>query len=879
MVRFDKPCVLVAGAVEYFREHMVVGDYLTESGAAEMTWAGRGAERLGLRGTCRLDEFERLCQGLHPATGEKLLVRDKGEGRRVGYFGQVSPPKDVSLLHLVGGDQRIAAWWEESVRETLREIESTTATRVRRGGANYDRVTGNMVAAIVTHDASRALDPQLHTHLCLLNLTFDEAEGRWKSVQPSAFYRHQAYFREVCYNALARRLIRAGYRLESGRTPGFRITGVPDALRDRFSKRRGAILARAAETGATTQDALQAIAGESRNTKVKVGRSELRARWEREAGVELPSLKAAVANAAHTAATASGCTSGEAMRSAEAHVFERRSVVDDKVLLREALVAGRGQVELDGLKRALAAREKSGDLLRVDDEVASREALAAEQEFCGWAQGRKEGAEPLGRYSENDSLDGDQRDAVRGMLTSRAGVLILQGDAGTGKTTCLRAIASGVGKSSGQVFGCAPSAGAAEVLRQDLGIEAETLQRLLVDVSLQERTKGSVLLVDEAGLVSVREMRDLCRLAAHHGNRLLLVGDTKQHHGVEAGDALRALQEYAGVPKFRLEKIHRQQDPAYRRAVAQLARGDAFGAFNRFRALGAVHEIPVEPALFAAAADDYVRTIRAGKSCLAISPVWMEIHAFTGEVRRQLRAAGLLANRELKVRTLEPLKWTREERRRIGNYRPGDRLVFHQRYGPYNSHDTAEVRRIEGPLLVVESPDGTERRLDPRRASGFGVALSQTTDVAVGDRLLVRANLKPSGLRNGDLVEVRGFGNDESIELADGRVIPAWFGEFSHGYATTSHAAQGKTVDRGILFMAGAGIAGGNLKQAYVSNSRFRESQAIYTTDRRAAREAMMRPSDRKLASELVGPDYSPRRSWRAQWAERLARLFKQVAA
>jgi ATP-dependent exoDNAse (exonuclease V) alpha subunit len=82
-------------------------------------------------------------------------------------------------------------------------------------------------------------------------------------------------------------------------------------------------------------------------------------------------------------------------------------------------------------------------------------------------------------------------------------------------------------------------------------------------------------------------------------------------------------------------------------------------------------------------------------------------------------------------------------------------------------------------------------------------------------------------------------------------VIPPTFREFSHGYATTSHAAQGKTVDHGILLMGEAGIAAANLKQAYVSNSRFRESQTIYTTDRREARAAMMTPGDRKLAREM----------------------------
>jgi len=154
MVRFDKPCLVVNGAVEYFREHMAVGDYLTQEGKVEMTWQGVGAERLGLAGTCQLAHFENLCAGRDPVTGEKLMVRDKGSHRRVCHFGQISPPKDVSVLHLVGGDERIGGWWQDAVAETLREIEALTATRVRRGGQDSDRRTGNMVAAVVTRKCS-----------------------------------------------------------------------------------------------------------------------------------------------------------------------------------------------------------------------------------------------------------------------------------------------------------------------------------------------------------------------------------------------------------------------------------------------------------------------------------------------------------------------------------------------------------------------------------------------------------------------------------------------------------------------------------------------------------------------------------------------------
>ncbi len=874
MVRFDKPCFAVKGAVEYFREHLRVGDYLTEDGRVEMTWVGAGADQLGLAGQCDLTHFEQLARGYHPLTGAKLMARDKGGKRRVCFFGQVSPPKDVSLLHLVGGDQRIGAWWQEAVAETLSEMETMTATRVRRGGGSGDRLTGNLVASIVTHDASRSLDPQLHTHVCIMNLTWDSTESRWKSVQPSGFYRHQGFLREVCYNKLAARMVAGGYEIENVRGIGFNVQGVSAELRQRFSKRRSQILRQAGLVGATSQDALQAIAADSREAKSHATAGDLRASWLREAGAELPALRLLVAQATGRLVPKAAGAATEAVGSAMAHVFERRSVVADRVLLREALVAGRGEVTLAELKHAIAARERTGELIVAGDEIASHNSLEAEREFTGWANAQLGTCGVLGRLPPDRNLPGDQEMAVAGILASASRVVILQGDAGTGKTTCLRPIVAGIELGGGQVFGCAPSAGAADTLRRELTPQADTLQQLLVNDVLQQSVRGRVLLVDEAGLMSVRQMRDLCRLASHNDNRLLLVGDIKQHSSVEAGDALRCLQDFARVPLFRLTEIRRQQDPAYRRAVAMLARRNARGAFQAFERLGAVRELPDDDRLWQAAAEDYVRTVRSGRSCLAISPVWSEIHCFTRAVREQLKRAQLVASKERTVTTIQSLQWTAEERRRIQNYQPGDVLTFHRPSRGFRQHESVVAVRREDNRLVVRDPAGRERALDPRTTGGFDVGLARNIEIAVGDRLLIRSNHRSTGLKNGDLVEIAAIGHDGAIACQGGMVLPASFRDFTHGYATTSHAAQGKTVDRGILLMAAEGIAAGNLKQAYVSNSRFRESQVIYTSDKGGAIEAMQRPADRKLAMEMVSdqppqPEGPPRPSLRERFGLR----------
>lgn len=80
------------------------------------------------------------------------------------YDMTFSAPKSVSVMAIVGGDERLVAAHETAVRETLKEAERYSATRVRLGGLNENRTTGNWIVASYTHDTSRQLDPQLHTH-------------------------------------------------------------------------------------------------------------------------------------------------------------------------------------------------------------------------------------------------------------------------------------------------------------------------------------------------------------------------------------------------------------------------------------------------------------------------------------------------------------------------------------------------------------------------------------------------------------------------------------------------------------------------------------------------------------------------------------------
>jgi hypothetical protein len=235
-----------------------------------------------------------------------------------------------------------------------------------------------------------------------------------------------------------------------------------------------------------------------------------------------------------------------------------------------------------------------------------------------------------------------------------------------------------------------------------------------------------------------------------------------------------------------------------------------------------------------------------------ISPVWSDIHRFTDQVRPLLKEAGLLQREEKPLQSYTSFQWTDEAKRDVCNFQPGDTISFHKDAHGFSKGQYVTVETRSDDSLSVKDETGKLSFFNPSRAGGFDVGLSKSIQVAVGEHLLLKSNSKPDDLRNGEIVQVKGWREDGSIELKDERVIPAGFRHLAHGYATTSHAAQGQSVDKGILVMADDGLRAGNLRQAYVSHSRFEKDHVTYTTDKNAAADVMATPADRQLAVEVA---------------------------
>ena len=863
----------MTGGAGYAQRHLEHSDYYDENRRVQGEWHGQGAELLGLRGEVTQEQFEAVREGLHPESGEFLRPRhsadridangsEQSKGRSL-YDLTFSAPKSVSIQALVGGDERLISAHDKAVREAITEAENYAAARVRLNGANEDRATANWILAAYRHDTSRELDPQLHTHAVTANLTYDGVEGRWKALQASGLYERRAYLTEVYRNALAREVCGLGYEIEprrdsKGRDHGFEIRGVSDELLEKYSVRsaqRDAAIERfTVEHGRKpTNNEVAILVRESRADKLaEISTERLRqqqqARLLPEEGCALKNLhKKSLKHPRRIPPEPSEVA--ESLQHAKEHLFERSSVVRDHELMTEALRHGRGKIDRRQLRGALELEQSQGVLIRAGNNLATRESLEREQRMIVAIDGGVGRYERLGgehAFSPSERLREEQRRAVHQILDSRDFALNLRGAAGTGKTATLTEIARGLREAGREVLAVAPTRGAVEELQKVGFRDAMTISRLLEDPKAQTALRGRVLVVDEAGMVSGRQMEELLKLAEREDARILFSGDTRQLQSVEASDALRILEQESRMKSVSLTAVQRQTQAEYRDAIQTLRHSPEKG-FEKLEQLGAVREAPYLERAQAVASAYRALTSDSSRTVLVVAGTHEEIGKITDAIREDMKRRGELERGVVSERYV-PLQWTEAQKKDLVNYKSGQVLLFHRSSHGIEKHEALTVERTDKLGIVVRDQLGTEHTVSPSQARSFSVHERQQIEVAPGDRLLLTGNRGDAGFRatNGELVRVRDVEGGR-IQLEDGRTLPANYHEFDHGYAITAHRSQGKTVDAVIL-------SADAMKQElfYVGASRGRQEIVVVTSDREQLRNLLGISTARPSATELA---------------------------
>ena len=847
-------------------------------------WAGKGAEALGLAGPVDPDTFRQILEGKVP-DGPQLGRRGKdGEiHHRPGRDVTLSAPKSVSLLAMVGGNDRIVDAHDKAVGKTLVWIEEhAVRTRMQDKAAGaMVRVGGQkMVAATFRHDTSRNLDPQLHTHCVIANMVQGE-DGKWRTMVDDGLFKGKMAIGAIYRSELAEGLRDLGYGIEKMHPDGrFEIAGVSREVIEAFSTRRAEIEAAMAERGLGTPAENPHLAARAtlmtRAAKRDMDKTALRETWQLQAralGFAADTIQADARQAerdrsAPDLSTHPGHAPRDAVRWAVAHLSERQAVFGHHDLLAATLGRDPGAVSVAAAERAIAALEHEGSLhaargLDHGRHWTTDAALSRESETIALMRAGQgvEKAIMRGWITEtklrNGRLNEGQKAAVRTILAAKDRVIGVQGYAGTGKTTMLKRLRVLAERRGYQVAGLAPSASAANTLGKEAGIESETLQRFLARHAgliegrgtakglrhLRSRFAKTLLVVDESSLASSEQMRGLLRAATTlRLARVVLVGDEKQLGAVEAGKPFGQLRA-AGMQTVVMDEIVRQRDAELREAVRASLAGEVKAAFTKLG--GHIAQVDKDE-LGTHAAARWLQLAPEQRAATGITaPTRTLRDSINAEIRAHLVAEGAVTGPAWQGEKLVSRGLTRAQMTVASNYASGDTVIFNRTYKTLgvSAGDERRVVGVDRQWKRVDLADDQGRivRWAPERLAaakgGAEVYRGVAMELRAGDRVRWTRNDPGAGLVNGATATVERIERGGvRFRLEDGSVTrlagsDPQMRHLDHAWAATVHAFQGRTVDRIIAAMPAEHPKLTTQQAFYVAISRARGRAELVTDD------------------------------------------------
>ncbi|MFN3256975.1 MAG: MobF family relaxase [Ilumatobacter sp.] len=614
------------GAGRYYVEKLP--RYYLDAHEPRGQWVGIAAHELGLAGELDDEEFLTIMDGRDPNRPDRNLGRAYGDTSVRGFDVTCSAPKSVSVLFALGDDevrQRVLQSHDRAVEALVDWIERHAHTRYRIGGEVAVVDASGIVAALFRQHTSRALDPQIHTHVVIPNRV-KSPDGRWLALDARLIKRDQRTLSALYHAALRAELTQhLGVRWRTPENGIAEMADVPDIVLTEYSGR--------------TNDILHRIDAKLDRFVATMHRDPTpRERWrlEREAVLDTrpgkePNVNAAVLHAEwREQARQLGTTPEEIVADAVGQVAPRRSLDQHETaaLIDRAIAAiserqstwrpTELQRELAGLlatdlgidaARVIDALDELADwiathrcvdisapvptdaLLRrdgrpvsesgVDRALTTQAILDQEHDLLDWAERRLDAGgdvAPAAIDRADVDLNIAQADAASRVAGDEQLVLVV-GPAGTGKTTALRPAVAQLRADGRPVIGVAPSAGAAEVLEDETGVVSDTLDKLLIEHRLDrppdyryDLPAGTTLIVDEAGMTSTRKLAELAALADRKRWRVVLVGDPMQFSAVGRGGMFGLFVDtYDAVE---LDRVHRFDNDWERDASLRLRRGD-----------------------------------------------------------------------------------------------------------------------------------------------------------------------------------------------------------------------------------------------------------------------------------------------------------------
>ncbi|MEA5464725.1 MobF family relaxase [Leptothoe sp. PORK10 BA2] len=851
--------------------------YSQEEGVSPSRWLGQGAQKLNLSGDVETETFQHLLRGQTPE-GQNLFSRKVDiDQRRAATDFTFSAPKSVSIAALVQQDERVVKAHHQAVAKALSVLEERYAqTRISTETGRQRIKTGNLITAVFTHGTSREVEPQLHSHCVVLNATQLD-DGRWFSFSNEQAIANKKLLGQLYQNELAHLLKQQGYQIEPKAHGQFELKGYDPELLKAFSTRRKQILSLleewesegkkpTASNGKAIQSEMllrEAANLKTRKNKPKVTSAErLLKGWKafvQLKGFELPGLPGE-----GVAITPGKTVSAKSnLKPAIQHCGERDAVFRQTHLERFVFEHHLGEQSWEELEGAIATNP---ELIKIEEErFTTQAAMNLELNTIRlMQQGKGKEAQIAPLFQVEQILTGvpltqEQQQAIQQTCTTPDQFIAWQGSAGSGKTYALNTLKQITQTQGIEVRGFAPSAEAAHGLGQTLGIETETVAALLVSQRQQPSEIEAFWIVDEAGLLSMKDAHALLTRATVEKARVLLVGDTKQLSAVEAGNPFKSLQA-GGITTAHLDETLRQQTQELKTAVQLIAQGKTIEGIEALDNAGCVQEIDNTDLRHKQLAQDYLALSAENRvKTLLLAGTNQERLELTQTLRVAIQEEGNLGQNIFTVIGLQRKNITQTQAQYVTVYQPGDVLVPSQDYKKQGllkgqQYTVVAVDR-EQQQLLVETPSGKVMGVEPERCEHKSVYTIQALPIAPGDQLRWTKNDRAAKYRNGQRFTVQQIEPDGTTHIIDteGQVSQVNLNGrqyVDYAWISTTYSSQGKTAERVLALMDSTTT---NRESFYVTVSRAKQHLTLYT----ANKAALIQQAQNSKAKENTS-DYMP---------------------
>jgi conjugative relaxase-like TrwC/TraI family protein len=840
------------------------------SNQSNSKWHGTGSKELGLAGDVKRKDFLNIIAG-NDLMGNQIIQDGVNGEHRAAVDFPFSAPKSVSILALHVGDDRLIEAHKDAVVSTIRYIEENYvfARKTTDGVTELDR-TGKGVFATFTHSTSRENDPQLHTHTLAMNMT--KAGNGWRAVWNDQIFRDQTLLNSIYQSYLAKNVKELGYSIENKSGGKWEIAGVKQDWIDIYSKRSEAINAKDNELddqGKFLNDAVRrntAVLDSRPEKDVEISENDLHSLWKSQ--VSPKEIKNHVNKIKKSVRIESKPRPCQYIDLGIKAIHETEATFKKKDAVNFALRLSRGETTVTDIERGFLSEVKEGKVTLLKElknrkglKIPIYSTLAMEKTEKNVLDSFMHGKGEMPALVESDRVQNNlkqkysyftpgQANIVKHILTSKDQFLIIQGDAGTGKTSAMAAVNQILGdeNQNWSVRGLAFTGKAASELEDRAGFNSQTISGFL---KTPQDDNSKLWIVDESSMVGTIQMSEVVGAAKIQNAKVVFVGDGKQLQAISAGRMFKDLQENGHIETVKMEEALRQKTEPMIRTVQYIKNFqegmDDKGIDKAFRELqksGNIIEVK----------DGFDRSLRVAKDYVAEGNIKETLILTSNNIarvemndliREDLKQRGVLAEKDFSVTIKSPVYISGTDRYFADSFEVGQgAFVESETIGIKAGKELKIVKcdTAKNTITVAVGPGKTEE-LDLKQDLNFSIYKEEDRKFSEKDKIVFLKNDKKMEVQNGVTGTIKGINSfgKLSVEIDESdRTVgfhPDNYKYFDHGYAVTTTKSQGQTAQN-VLFITDSQTGYANkTEHLYVAASRAERNVKIYTDDSEKVKE------------------------------------------